>query len=105
VSGQQPAGDVQVVAQPGSIDDFVVMPNAVVYAASHARDLLRINAQGKSEPIVREGVEGSTALNVLRTAPSLQLAALSTGGLLEGGKAPARLTLVDMKTWRTGKCK
>jgi sugar lactone lactonase YvrE len=105
VSGQQPVGDVQVVARPGSIDDFVVMPDGVVYAATHARDLARIGTDGKAEPILREGVDGSTALTVLREKPSLQLAALSTGGVLEGGKAPARLTLVDMKTWQAGKCK
>lgn len=87
-----PAGPLAEVARPGGIDDFAIAPDGTVVLATHATSIQRIAPDGTVAVVLPEAAEGATAVAFVPGAtPPREAYALTTGGLLEGGKAPARL--------------
>ncbi len=91
----RPAGPVETIAEPGAIDDFAVAADGAIYLATHRAMLLRI-APGDNavSTVLPEGADGSTA--VALTPDGAALYALTTGGLIEGGGAEAKLLRVAL---------
>lgn len=85
-----PAGPPALVASFPGIDDFCVLPDGTIWAATHAEGVARL-APGSSMPerVPAEGLEGNTA--VLPVPGGGGLYVLGTGALFEGGKGEAML--------------
>lgn len=87
IGNAQPAGDIELVAQTGPIDDFAFLPNGDIAATTHGPRLLRIQRDGNIMPLLEHGCDGCTAVVLFRG----QLLVTTTGNLLERGSEPARL--------------
>ncbi len=85
-----PDGALETVAAPGPVDDFAFATDGAIIAATHGAQLLRIAADGAVSPVLETGCDGCTSVAVVDDA----LIVLTTGNLLEGGDAPARVLRV-----------
>jgi sugar lactone lactonase YvrE len=89
-----PAGMPVRWAAPGPIDDFTFDEDGAAYAATHGATLLRVTADGAVEPVLREGCDACTSVAFAGEGAARKLYVLTTGNLLEGGDAPARVLAV-----------
>jgi sugar lactone lactonase YvrE len=92
-SDGKPTGAIEIVAKTGAIDDFAVAPGGVFYFATHEARILRVGADGALSTVLPEGADGSTAVAL---AGVNALYVLTTGGLLEGGRAEAKLLRIAL---------
>lgn len=76
---------------PG-IDDFWIMPDGVVWAATHGPVVARSRPGAAPEAFAAPGLEGNTALVPAPDGSGLYV--LGTGGLAEGGRGEAMLALL-----------
>ncbi len=92
LSGGSPSGALERYAATGPVDDFTFLPDGAIAAATHGDKLVRIARGGAVTDILAHGCDGCTS--VLRYGPRDDLIVLTTGNLLEGGTAPARVLRV-----------
>lgn len=85
-----PAGLPALVAEFPGIDDFCVLPDGTIWAATHAEGVARLRS-GAARPDVlpAPGLEGSTAVAPVPGGGALYV--LGTGGLAAGGHGEAML--------------
>lgn len=89
LDGERAGGAPTSFAQTGPIDDFSILADGSIAAASHAEALIRVDRDGAVTTLLAEGCDGCTA--VMPYGAEGRLVVLTTGGLLEGGTAEARL--------------
>lgn len=89
LSGNSPSGPLEHYATTGPVDDFTFLPDGTIAAATHGNTLVRIARDGTVSDILPDGCDGCTS--VARYGPRGDLIVLTTGHLLEGGTAPARV--------------
>ena len=91
-----PAGQPVQWATPGPVDDFVFDEAGAAFAATHGETLIRIAPEGGVQIILKEGCDACTSVAFAGEGSSRRLYVLTTGDLLEGGDAPARVLAVNM---------
>ena len=89
LSGDSPSGPLEHYATTGPVDDFTFLADGAIAAATHGNKLVRIAKDGTVTDILSDGCDGCTS--VVRYGPRNDLIVLTTGNLLEGGTAPARV--------------
>jgi hypothetical protein len=89
LDGSKAAGALELFAETGSIDDFAFLADGSIAAASHGAAVIRIARDGPVSTLLDSGCDACTA--VLPVAPGNELLVLTTGNLLDGGSAPARI--------------
>jgi sugar lactone lactonase YvrE len=89
LDGDLPQGPLELFATPGSVDDFTFLADGTIAAASHGRQLFRIGQDGQVTDILADGCDACTS--VATFGPEADLIVLTTGNLVEGGDAPARV--------------
>lgn len=90
-----PAGAPEPVARFPGIDDFCVLPDGTVWAATHATALARLRPGAAApETFPVPGLEGNTAVAPVPGAAALYV--LGTGGLAGGGRGEAMLARVPL---------
>jgi hypothetical protein len=87
-------GTVTTLARTGPIDDFLVTAEGDVLFTTHGSELKRRRADGTIETVM-SGCDGCTSLAPFKSGGQVGYAVLTTGGLLEGGKSPARVLFVQ----------
>lgn len=87
-----PRGEPELFARTGQVDDFDFASDGTIHAASHGPALLRVGVDGQVATTLAHGCDGCTAV----AAVDGGLLVLTTGGLLEGGKDPARILKVRL---------
>lgn len=92
LAGEAPQGPVEVFASTGPVDDFTFLEVGDIAATSHGSKLLRIDTEGRVTDILPDGCDACTS--VAPYGPKGDLIVLTTGNLLEGGDAPARVLRV-----------
>lgn len=91
----QPDGAPAPVARFPGIDDFWVLPDGTVWAATHGAAIARLRPGAtEAEAFPVPGLEGNTALVAVPGAASAYV--LGTGGLAEGGSGAAMLARVAL---------
>ena len=90
----EPADDPARYVAPGPVDDFAFAPDGSIYAATHGSKLLRISPKREITQAMASGCDSCTSVAVMGRGRQLKLIVLTTGNLLEGGDAPARLLRV-----------
>jgi sugar lactone lactonase YvrE len=91
----EPVGAPELFARTGPVDDFAIDSDGAIYAATHGAVLLRLTPQGAVETLLAEGCDGCTS--VALAGEGRRLIVLTTGNLLEGGDAPARVLSVTLE--------
>ena len=87
-----PSGPVTVLAQVGPIDDFVFGPSGEIIFTTHGATLMRRSPNGEMTTLLASGCYGCTAVAQTKSRQGADsLIVLTTGGLAEGGKDPARV--------------
>lgn len=89
LSGTSPTGALEVFATTGPIDDFAYLADGSIAAATHGARLIRIMPDGAISDIMASGCDSCTSVTTFGRARDLIV--LTTGNLLEGGDAPARV--------------
>jgi sugar lactone lactonase YvrE len=91
----RPDGGLAPVARFPGIDDFWVMPDGTVWAATHGAAIARLRpGAAQAEAFAVPGLEGNTALAAV---PGMSAAyVLGTGGLAQGGRGEAMLARVAL---------
>ncbi len=90
-AANKPAKTLKTFTSPGPIDDFAFAADGSIFAATHGDALLKISADGAAAPVIAQGCDGCTSVAI---RPDGSLIVLTTGGLLEGRGAPARVLRV-----------
>jgi sugar lactone lactonase YvrE len=91
----KPDGALQTIAEVGAIDDFLIEDTGAIVYTTHADKLMRLAPSGVLTEIMDRGCGGCTAVALARPGDARSdLIVLTTGGLLEGGKKPARILVV-----------
>ncbi len=85
------SGDLSVLAQVGPIDDFAIAPNGEIIFTTHGPTLKRRAIDGAVSTLLENGCDGCTAVAITGSGAERSLIVLTTGGLSEGGKMPARV--------------
>lgn len=93
VVGRGHIGALAVFARTGPIDDFAFLADGAIAAATHGARLIRIDALGRVSDILASGCDSCTSVAAL---PDGDLIVTTSGNLLEGGKAEARLLRVAL---------
>jgi hypothetical protein len=87
-----PSTPLTPLAQVGPIDDFAIGPAGEIIFTTHGATLKRRSADGTVSDLMTAGCDGCTAVTIVTGAGgSRDLIVLTTGGLAEGGKQPARV--------------
>lgn len=89
-------GKPQLVAKVGPIDDFALVEGGDVIFATHSDTLRRLRPDGSISDLISKGCDGCTAVAVTG-ASKRQLLVLTTGGLAEGRKEPARVLRLPLR--------
>jgi hypothetical protein len=89
LSDGSPQGPLELFATTGPIDDFTFLADGTIAAATHGNRLIRIGKDGSVTDILPDGCDACTS--VASYGPDHDLIVLTTGNLLEGGDAPARV--------------
>lgn len=92
LSGRSPTGALELFAATGPIDDFTFLADGSIAAATHGARLVRIMPGGAIADIMASGCDACTSVTTF--GRSRDLIVLTTGNLLEGGDAPARVLRV-----------
>jgi streptogramin lyase len=91
----KPEGGLKAFAETGPIDDFMVEESGAVVYTTHGNKLVGLSPGGARSDVMVSGCGGCTAVaRVKPDDPASDLMVLTTGGLLEGGKEPARILVV-----------
>lgn len=90
----KPVGTLVEVAKTGPIDDFWIEGDGSIVFTTHGAQLKRIDTKGGQSIAMAEGCDGCTSVVPIRYKGKAGYAVLTTGGLLEGGKSPARVLFV-----------
>jgi hypothetical protein len=88
-----PKGALALYATPGAVDDFTFLADGTIAAATHGAKLIQIGKDGVLRDILADGCDSCTS--VTSYGPQGDLIVLTTGNLLEGGDAPARVLRVS----------
>lgn len=86
----EPEGELMLLAAPGPVDDFAFGPDGVLYGATHGETLISVTPTGAVSNVMDEGCDSCTSVTVVGD----RLIVLTTGNLVEGGTAPARVLSV-----------
>lgn len=97
VAGLAPDGPLATFAQTGPVDDFAFLDDGSIAAATHGPRLIRVDANGGVTNILPQGCDACTSVVALNDG---DLIVTTSGNLLEGGDAPARLLRVRRQTSR-----
>ncbi|MGP9819702.1 SMP-30/gluconolactonase/LRE family protein [Salinarimonas sp. NSM] len=89
LDGERPAGAPVLFSQTGPIDDFSILADGTIAAASHGETVIAVDRAGAVTTLLAEGCDGCTALVPYGSAGDLVV--LTTGSLLEGGTNEARV--------------
>lgn len=92
LSGKSPMGALELFATTGPIDDFTFLADGSIAAATHGARLIRIMRDGAIADILVSGCDACTSVTTFGRGRDLIV--LTTGNLLEGGNAPARVLRV-----------
>lgn len=92
VSDGASSGPLERYATTGPVDDFTFLADGTIAAATHGSKLIRVGKDGTVTDILPDGCDSCTS--VTRYGPRHDLIVLTTGNLLEGGKAPVRVLRV-----------
>ncbi len=79
---------------PGPVDDFAFAADGSIYAATHGSKLLRISSDASVSDVMSSGCDSCTSVAVTGDRQRPKLIVLTTGNLLEGGAAAARVLRV-----------
>lgn len=90
----EPLGTPARFVAPGPVDDFAFASDGSIYAATHGSKLLRISPKGKVTFAMADGCDSCTSVAVTGRGRQPSLIVLTTGNLVEGGDAPARVLRV-----------
>jgi sugar lactone lactonase YvrE len=91
----KPDGALQTIAEVGAIDDFLVEDTGAIVYTTHADTLIRLAPSGARSALMDRGCGGCTSVARARPGdPRSDLIVLTTGGLLEGDKKPARILVI-----------
>jgi len=93
-SGGEPSGAPTRFVAPGPIDDFAFAGDGTIYAATHGSKLLRITPDARVTEAMPDGCDSCTSVAVTGPVKRPKLVVLTTGNLVEGGDAPARVLRV-----------
>jgi sugar lactone lactonase YvrE len=94
----KPDGPLQKVADTGAIDDFLVEESGAIVYTTHGDKLMRLAPSGARSELMGSGCGGCTSVARARPGDAgSELLVLTTGGLLEGGKEPARILRVPSR--------
>ena len=88
------SGNLVEYAKTGPVDDFVIDSDGTIYATTHGNALLKIDPTRAIAPVFENGCDGCTSVAFRRDGDYRTLVVLTTGGLLEGHSAPARVLRV-----------
>lgn len=87
-----PRSPVTLLAKTGPIDDFVIDATGAIVFTTHGPSLMRRAADGAISTLIQTSCDGCTAVALLKgRRGSSSLIVLTTGGLSEGRKEPARV--------------
>jgi sugar lactone lactonase YvrE len=100
LSGTSPTGALELFAATGPIDDFTFLADGSIAAATHGARLIRVMPDGTISDIMASGCDSCTSVTTFGRARDLIV--LTTGNLLEGGNAPARVLRVASSVARQG---
>jgi sugar lactone lactonase YvrE len=92
LSGTLPAGPLTLFAATGPVDDFTFLSDGSIAAATHGARLIRVAPDGRIIDIMPSGCDACTSVTTYGRRHDLIV--LTTGNLLEGGDAPARILRV-----------
>lgn len=88
----RPAGPLTVLAEVGPVDDFAVDKSGAILFTTHGQALKRRAVDGTITTLMETGCDGCTAVALVKgQGRSDALVVLTTGGLSEGRKEPARV--------------
>jgi hypothetical protein len=90
-ANHEASGAPTLFVQQGPVDDFAFAPDGSIYAATHGDKLLRFAPDGAVTTVLESGCDACTSVAVSGEGDDLTLTVLTTGKLLEGGDAPARV--------------
>jgi hypothetical protein len=91
----RPKSALTIVAKTGPIDDFHVTKEGDILFTTHGAMLKRLRPIGTIDIVMASGCDGCTSIEPTTNAKGeTGYAVLTTGGLLEGGKQPARVLFV-----------
>jgi hypothetical protein len=88
-------GPVERYAGPGPVDDFVIARDGALFGATHGETLIAVAPDRSSRSVLAHGCDACTAV-AFADASERRLIVLTTGGLLEGKTAPARVLEVTL---------
>lgn len=91
VADRTPEGALSVFARTGPVDDFAFMPDGTIAATTHGARLIRVDPSGTVSSLLASGCDACTSVASLADG---DLIVTTSGNLLEGGDAPARLLRV-----------
>lgn len=90
-AAKKPGKTLKTFTSPGPVDDFAFAGDSSIFAATHGDSLLKITPDGVASPVISKGCDGCTSVAF---RPDGSAIVLTTGGLLEGKGAPARVLRV-----------
>lgn len=90
----KPSGKLVEVAKTGPIDDFWIEADGSILFTTHGAKMKRLDTKGLQSIVLPDGCDGCTSVVPIRHNGKAGYAVLTTGGLLEGGKSPARVLFV-----------
>lgn len=88
LAGLWPEGALTEFARTGPVDDFTFLADGSIAAATHGARLIRIGTNGQVSDILSSGCDACTSVASVGDGALL---VTTSGNLLEGGSAPARL--------------
>jgi hypothetical protein len=89
---ERPKGSLELFVKTGAIDDFTFLADGTIAAATHGSKLIHVGKDGSVTDILADGCDACTS--VTSFGPRNDLIVLTTGNMLEGGDAPARVLRV-----------
>jgi sugar lactone lactonase YvrE len=94
----KPDGALHQIADVGAIDDFLIEDTGAIVYTTHGEKLMRLAPSGARTEIMDRGCGGCTSVALAKPSDARSdLIVLTTGGLLEGGKKPARILVVPSR--------
>lgn len=91
----EPDGPPGAFVRAGPVDDFAFAGDGSIYAATHGARLLRIAPDGQVSAVLETGCDACTSIGLTGSPRRPDIIALTTGNLLEGGDAPARVLRIS----------
>jgi len=89
-----PAGDPQVIASVGIIDDFWVREDGSILFTTHEESIKSLSVDGAIKVVATQHLIGNTAVAPYPPNQSDSFAVTTDGGIYFGSKEPAKIVLV-----------